>query len=123
MHELSIASSLVESILAFAEQHRVTKVLSVRLAVGELSCVETEQLRFCYAAVTRDTAIDAAALEIDQVEALVKCSHCRYEGSPKYWEDALSAAAIPTLQCPVCGRAAEPIHGHECLIRGIRYVS
>ena len=122
MHELSIASSLVESVLAFVEEHRVTKVLAVRLAVGELSCVETEQLRFCYTVVTRETAIETATLEIDQVEALVRCSHCCYEGSPKYWEDALSAAAIPTLQCPECGKAAEPIQGHECLIRGIRYV-
>ena len=122
MHELSIASSLVESILAFVEQHRVTKVLAVRLAIGELSCVETEQLRFCYTAVTRDTAIESAMLEIDPVRALVRCSHCSYEGSPKYWEDALSRAAIPTLQCPECGKAAEPTQGHECVIRGIRYV-
>jgi hydrogenase nickel incorporation protein HypA/HybF len=122
MHELSIASSLVEGVLAFVELHRVNKVLAIRLAVGELTCVETEQLRFCYTAVTRETAIATATLEIDQINALIRCSHCAYEGSPKYWQDALSGTAVPTLQCPECGRAAEPIQGHECLIKGIRYV-
>ena len=123
MHELSIASSIVEGVLAFVELHRVPKVLAIRLAVGELTCVEMEQLRFCYTAVTRETALEEATLEIDQVEAQVKCSHCSYQGSPKYWEDALSGAPIPTLQCPKCGKAAEPIQGHECLIKAIRYVA
>lgn len=122
MHELSIASSLAEGVLAFVELHRVSKVLAVRLAVGELTCVEAEQLRFCYTAVTRETALETATLEIDQVKALIRCSHCAYAGSPKYWEDALSVAAIPTLQCPQCGGAAEAVQGHECLIKGIRYV-
>lgn len=122
MHELSIASSLVEGVLAFVELHRVSKVLAVRLAVGELTCVETEQLRFCYTAVTRETAIEESALEIERIEARIRCSHCAYEGSPRYWEDALSGAAVPTMQCPECGKAAEAIQGHECLIKGIRYV-
>ena len=123
MHELSIASSIVEGVLAFVELHRVPKVLAIRLAVGELTCVEMEQLRFCYTAVTRETTLEEATLEIDQVEAQVKCSHCSYQGSPKYWEDALSAGPIPTLQCPECGKAAEPIQGHECLIKAIQYVA
>ena len=72
---------------------------------------------------TRETALETATLEIDQVEALVKCSHCAYEGSPQYWADALSGTAIPTLQCPQCGRAAEPFQGHECSIKGIWYVA
>ena len=123
MHELSIASSIVEGVLSFAELHRVTKVLTVRLAVGELTCVELEQLRFCYTAVVRETAIEESALEIDRVEARVACPHCAYQGAPKYWEDALFEARVPTLQCPDCGRAAEATQGHECAIRTIQYVA
>ncbi len=57
MHELSIASSLVESVLEFLETHKAKKVVAVRLAIGELTCVEAEQLRFCYNSVTEGTAI------------------------------------------------------------------
>jgi hydrogenase nickel incorporation protein HypA/HybF len=123
MHELSIASSIVEGVLNFAELHRVTKVLTVRLAVGELSCVEAEQLRFCYTAVAKETAIEESTLEIERVEALVACPHCAYQGAPKYWEDALFEARVPTLQCPGCGKAAEATQGHECAIRTIQYVA
>lgn len=123
MHELSIASSIVEGVLAFVELHEVTRVLTVRLAVGELTCVEAEQLRFCYTAVAKETAIEASALEIDRVEAVVSCRHCSYHGAPKYWEDALSGGSVPTLQCPECGKAAEATRGHECSIKAISYVA
>jgi len=29
---------------------------------------------------------------------------------------------VPTLQCPECGKAAEPAEGHECAIKTIKFV-
>ena len=55
MHELSIASSLAESVPEFLETHKAKKVVAVRLATGELTYVEAEQLRFCYNFVTEGT--------------------------------------------------------------------
>ena len=123
MHELSIASSIVESVLEFAEKNGMKKVLEVRLSIGELMAVEWEQLRFCYAAITRETAMEDSSLEIEQVEATVNCPHCSFRGRPKYWEDALSCGPIATLQCPECGKAAEPVQGKECVIKTIKYVA
>jgi hydrogenase nickel incorporation protein HypA/HybF len=123
MHELSIASAVVESVLEFLDAHEVKKVLRVRLAVGELSYVEAEQLRFCYTAITRETAMENSTLEIESVAAVVACSHCSYRGRPKYWEDALSAAPIPTLECPECRAAVEAVEGNDCAIRTIQFVS
>ena len=71
MHELSIASSIVESVLEFAAKNEIKKVLEVKLLIGELMAVEWEQLRFCYAAITRETAMEDSSLEIEQVEATV----------------------------------------------------
>ena len=122
MHELSIASTLVESVLEFANSPPPKKVLKVLLQVGELTCVEPDQLQFCYTAVIADTAIRDSTLEIERVPAEVKCPHCGYAGKPKYWDDALSAAPVATLECPTCGRAVETTHGHDCTIRNIRYV-
>lgn len=123
MHELSIASSLVESVLGFVETHKPGKVLVVRMSVGELTCIEPEQLQFCYTAVTRDTPLEESTLEIDRVQAEVSCPHCSYSGRAKYWEDALAATTLATLQCPVCGRTASAMSGHECAIKTIRYVA
>ena len=121
MHELSIASAIVEHVLDFAESDPPKKILGVRLLIGELSCIEPEQLSFCYAAITKETAIENSTLEIERVEAEVSCPNCSYRGRPKFWEDALSDVVVATLQCPSCGKAAEAVQGHECTIRTIRY--
>jgi len=122
MHELSIASTLVESVLEFVNSPPPKKVLKVMLQIGEMTCVEPDQLHFCYTAVTKDTAIEDSTLEIERVPAQVACPHCGYKGAPKYWEDALAASPVATLECPSCGKAAETTHGHDCTIRTIRYV-
>jgi hydrogenase nickel incorporation protein HypA/HybF len=123
MHELSIAASIVESILEFVQSHHVNSVLKVRLAVGELTCVQTEQLKFCYESVARQTAIGNSELEIEEVPARVNCAHCGYQGPPKYWMESLSDAPIPTLQCPECGKSADAAQGHECAIKTIQYAA
>src|ERR1700684_3282137 len=98
MHELSIASAVVDSVLEYLDAHEVKRVMTVRLAVGELSHVEAEQLRFCYMAITQETAMENSTLEIESVPAIVECPCCSYRGRPKYWGDAISSAPIPTQE-------------------------
>jgi hydrogenase nickel incorporation protein HypA/HybF len=114
MHELSVASAVVDSVLEFVAERSIKRVIAVRLAIGELSHVEEEQLRFCYTAITQETPIRDSALEIERVPALVRCHHCDY---------ALSAAPVATLQCPNCGGAVEPVEGTDCAIKSVRFVS
>ena len=123
MHELSIASAIVEKIVEFAAGKDIAKVVEIRLAVGELSCIEPEQLRFCISSISRETVMEDSTVEIENVAAEVRCPHCEYAGPPKYWDDALSASRIPTLQCPECGKAAEALQGEDCSIRTIRYAA
>jgi hydrogenase nickel incorporation protein HypA/HybF len=121
MHELSIASGLVDKLLDFAEKNPEKKIVEVRLAVGELSHIQHEQLRFSYEAITAETPLEGSTLEIEKIDAMVKCSHCSYRGRPKYWDGALSGIPVATLACPSCGKAAEATDGHECAIRSIRF--
>jgi hydrogenase nickel incorporation protein HypA/HybF len=123
MHELSIATSIVENVLEFVEKHSIKEVLQVRLLIGELMGVEQEQLQFCYSAITRSTPIANSQLEFERVDASVRCPHCAYRGRPKYWDDALALIPIATLQCPECGSAADLDRGNECAIKTIRYVA
>jgi hydrogenase nickel incorporation protein HypA/HybF len=123
MHELSIASAVVESVLEFVSARPIKRVVSVRLAIGEFSHVEPEQLRFCYMAITEQTPIQDSALEIETVEAVVRCEQCSYRGRPKYWNDALAVGPIPTMQCPSCGATSEVVEGNDCAIKTIRFVT
>jgi hydrogenase nickel incorporation protein HypA/HybF len=123
MHEFSIASAIVDSVLEFVGRQPVKKVLAVKLAIGELSHIEAEQLCFCYTAITEQTPIQGSVLEIETVEAVVQCGQCSYRGRPNYWDDALVAAPILTLECPNCGAAVEPIEGRDCAIKSIRFTT
>ena len=115
MHELSIASGLVEKLLEFAEKNPDKKIVEVRLAVGELSTIEEEQLNFCYSAITTETPLEGSTLQIEKIEAKVECSYCSYQGRPKYWD------GVATLECPRCCKAAEAIEGRDCAIKSIRF--
>jgi hydrogenase nickel incorporation protein HypA/HybF len=121
MHELSIASGMVEKLLQFADENPDKRIVEVRLAVGELSHIEEEQLRFCYEAITAETSLEGSKLEVEKIDAMVSCPHCSYRGRPKYWDGALSGIPVATLECPQCGKAAEPIEGKECAIKSIRF--
>ena len=123
MHELSIAATVVEDVLGFVESRGGGRVVYVRLAIGELTCVQSEQLKFCYESVTRETLLADSELEIEAVPARVSCPHCGYKGPPKYWMGSLNDAPVPTLQCPGCGKSADAEQGHECAIKTIRYAA
>ena len=123
MHEFSIATTLVEDVLKFAEEHGATKVVRVRLGIGELTCIQSEQLKFCYESVITETALADSKLEIETIPARVACSNCGYEGPPKYWMDSLADVPIATFQCPTCGKSVEAIQGHECAIKTIQYAA
>ena len=122
MHELSIASGLVEKVLEFANSRGIGKVVQVRLAIGELTRIEADQLRFCYEAIVASTPLKGSVLEIEPVRAEVSCPHCAYRGAAKYWDEAL-LQPVPTLECPACGKAAEAAQGHECAIKTIKYAT
>jgi hydrogenase nickel incorporation protein HypA/HybF len=123
MHELSIAASLVESVLEFIDQHGGRKVVGVRMAIGELTCVEADQLAFCYESVTTETALEGSKIQIETIPARVLCHYCDYEGAAKYLDDTLASTPVATLQCPRCGKTTEAVAGHECAIKSIQYVA
>lgn len=121
MHEFSIAAGLVEKLLDFAEKNLEKKIVEVRVAIGEFTQIEGEQLCFCYESIITEMPIAGSRLTIEIVLGRVLCSHCSYDGPPKYWEGALSGTPVATLECPQCGKAASPTAGEECAIRSIRY--
>jgi hydrogenase nickel incorporation protein HypA/HybF len=122
MHELSVASSIADSVMEFVRKQDVSEVLQVKLAIGEMSCLGAEQLKFCYKSVCKETLIEGSTLEIEQVKAEVHCPHCSYEGEPTMWNEVYQFVQVPTLQCPECGKSADVVEGKECTIRNIKYV-
>ena len=71
MHELSIAESVVDAVLARTGGQHVT---TVRLQVGRLSGVVPDALMFCFELATVGPALEGAEL---QIEAPTGRAHCR----------------------------------------------
>ena len=122
MHELSIASGLVEKLLQFSTEHPDRTLIEVRIAIGELSHIEEQQLKFCYDSITKNTPLEASSLVIEKVPAMVNCGYCSYRGRPDYWDEALAIAPVITLRCPRCGKSVDAAEGHECAIKSVKFL-
>ena len=120
MHEFSVMSQIVESILAEAKKRDATRVEEVNLQIGEYTMLGEEQLKFAYEVLAKDTILEGSKLTIGQLRGRIKCG-CGYEGYVKPSADS-PHKVVAILECPKCGQGAEITEGRECVIRNIRMV-
>jgi len=120
VHEFSVTSQIVQSVLAEAEKQNAKKVTEVHLIIGKLTFLGLEQVRFAYEALTKGTIMEGSRLIIEEQEGVVKCNHCSYEGGFKYEDDPLYHVPVPTLKCPKCDSLVSIVAGKECTIKSIK---
>jgi hydrogenase nickel incorporation protein HypA/HybF len=90
MHELSVASAVLNTAVKHAAQRPVS-VVSLR--VGRLRQVVPDSLRFYFEIVARDTICERAELRIAQIDVRLRCADCVCEWQP----------SILAFRCPDCG--------------------
>jgi len=93
MHELSIATSLVETAVRSAESNGAQRVVGLDVRLGSLSGVEPEALSFCFPIAARETLCEGAELRLRIVPASGTCGKC---GTQTDVSDLLAP-------CPACG--------------------
>jgi hydrogenase nickel incorporation protein HypA/HybF len=93
MHEMALASGMLDIVEAAARAHAAKRVTGVRLEIGALSHVAPEALAFCFDAVTRGTLAEGATLTIDATPGRAWCMPC----------GATVATARRGDACPHCG--------------------
>jgi hydrogenase nickel incorporation protein HypA/HybF len=106
MHELSVSSAVVDTVLKHAAGRRVT-VVSLR--IGHLRQVVPDSLAFYFELVSRETLCEGARLEQEYVSAVLRCEGCEREWDP---EDAW-------FRCSGCGGAGDVIAGNELEVESI----
>jgi hydrogenase nickel incorporation protein HypA/HybF len=106
VHELSLSSAIVSTVVKHAAGRRVT-VVSMR--IGALRQVVPDTLEFYFEFVARGTVCEGARLEQELIPALVRCAPCDRE-----WE-----IDMPIFRCPGCGGAAEVASGSEFEVESI----
>jgi hydrogenase nickel incorporation protein HypA/HybF len=104
VHELGIASSILETVQVEARKHGSARPSRVGLRIGELTAVDPEALRFAFEALTRDTDLEHLELDIETCPRRHRCCVCAAVFEVKNFEFA----------CPRCGAArTECIGGDE----------
>jgi hydrogenase nickel incorporation protein HypA/HybF len=100
MHELSIASAVLNTALKHSGDRQVTLV---NVRVGRLRQVVPSSLEFYFEIVARNTACDGAVLELVEIETRLQCNDCERAWSP----------LIPAFRCPDCESADVEVSAGE----------
>lgn len=73
---MSIAQSIVETVLDEAGRAHADRVVKVTLKIGELTGIMPDSLLFCFELLTRATVAAHAELVIDTVPVTAQCTRC-----------------------------------------------
>jgi len=86
------------------------RVRRVNLAVGKLSAIVPDSLRFCFDLVVKQTHLEGAELAIDEKPVQARCNDCGHA-----W-----TVTQPVFTCPACrGGAVDMLSGRELEITSI----
>lgn len=120
MHEFSIATSLVDTLLEFAQKNQMQgKLLEVHLKIGKLRAISIEQLKFSYQVLAKDQFLSGSRLVVEETPALLHCHKCGFRKNFDVADD-LYHFAPATLSCPNCGTTADLEGGDEAVITKVR---
>lgn len=76
MHELSIATEIVNIVNHHVKEEERQRVEIVKVKIGKLTNVLGESLHFCYDAIIKETSLADAKLEIENIPLQVNCNDC-----------------------------------------------
>jgi len=94
MHEMSLMEALVDLVEEEARKHQAQRVSAIRVAVGALSHVDPDALRFCFDAVTHGSMCEGARFDMIEVPGTGWCLDCGKE----------VAISERFGHCPDCGQ-------------------
>lgn len=114
MHELGIASSIHQTCRTHLAAAGDVRLESVRVAIGELTAVEPELLRFAWEAVVQGGPDAGARLDIEWRPARQRCSSCGV--------DATRESGQWILNCPACGGTLSVEGGDDLDVLQLAYV-
>jgi hydrogenase nickel incorporation protein HypA/HybF len=111
MHELSIVTSIVETVTESLTAYPGARVLEVRLRVGALASVVPDSLEFCYGIASEGTPLEGSRLVVNVLPVVVHCERCAQDAE---------LDGVQSFRCPRCGELCGEIRqGREVEIESI----
>jgi hydrogenase nickel incorporation protein HypA/HybF len=93
LHEIGIASSILNCVEAEARRRPEVTISVVGVRIGELSAIDKDALAFAFEALTRDTPLAHVRIAVEWLPRRQKCLSCGEE----------FAVRNLGLNCPKCG--------------------
>jgi len=110
MHELSLVESIKDIALRHARLERASRILSVRIVIGDLSSYIEEAVVMFWDEISRDTDAAGARLDFVHIPGELLCLHC-LQSFP---------ASSTGLRCPNCrSEWVKPVAGDDCYVESI----
>jgi hydrogenase nickel incorporation protein HypA/HybF len=116
MHELPVTQSILDTVLDYARENGVEKVLRIRLTIGALNDFKREWIQRYFDYLSRETPAEGAQIVIRRVEPAFHCSGCEHTFD-------VDLGSVDRVRCPLCG--GEEVHlerGREFFITDMEVV-
>lgn len=79
MHEVGIANAIIEAGQAEAARLSGSKLIRIGIRLGTLAGLDSDALRFAFAALTQGTNLEAVVFEIQSCPRRDRCLDCAWE--------------------------------------------
>jgi hydrogenase nickel incorporation protein HypA/HybF len=120
MHEFSISSEIVRTVLDEVKKNNGGKVLSIQLEIGELALLNVEQVTFWIHELFKGSVAEGAKVKVKAIQARIQCKSCGYKGGISLDQKDPFKHLIP-YTCPKCGSFGIKVEkGRECTLRRIQ---
>ena len=104
MHELGIAENIMDIVRQSVPGGQTRAVGNIRLRVGPFAGIVPDSLKFCFDALSGDSGMTNAVLQIEQTPLTASCRGCENKFEVKNF----------AFRCPVCGGGdLEIVSGEE----------
>lgn len=116
MHEISVASGMLDRALEVAHENGADCIDAMTLEIGPATHVNPDQLVFCLETIATDTLAEGATIKTETIEPVAECD-CGWRDTPEKLDLAISFA--PDMRCPECENRVELVRGRECRLASI----
>jgi hydrogenase nickel incorporation protein HypA/HybF len=106
MHEQSLIRALLRQVVDVAAKNPGSRVVSVRVQIGEFSGVELELLSSAYDDLVQDTSLRGAKLDMERVPLEAVCEQCGHKFRVERFR----------FECNQCGSLRLTLRGGEELL-------
>ena len=99
MHELAIASAVLEAVRQEAEKRSGARVTKVGLRLGELAGLDPDALSFSFEVLVKDSEFDRLVLEIQNCPVQYRCRRCDETFLVQDYVTTCPRCGLPDTEC------------------------